>query len=96
VEFTVRGISFGREAELTWREGRVTGDGRARELLEASAEALEGLPVGLNASGFAVSHGGHLSDPRAAYELMRGAVFQEVLEERGDVPPPQARPTGAS
>ena len=96
MEFAIRGVSFGEEVELTWRDGEVTGHPQRVELLKAKARTLRRVPVGATKAGRALSLGPeHLSNPHGAYHIMRGMIFQEVLEERGDIPVPPEPPSGA-
>ena len=81
--FTIRGISFGEEVELTWHEGEIFGHEGRKELLEAKAESLEDFPVGRGPDGWPVSESNHLQKPYAAYTLMRWGIFQEVSGRRG-------------
>ena len=94
MEFAIRGVSFGEEVELVWRDGEVTGHPQRVELLKAKARTLRRVPVGATKAGRALSLGpDHLANPHGAYHLMKWGIFQEVLEERGDVPkPPVPRP----
>ena len=94
MEFTVRGISFGEEVELTWRNGEISGHEERKELLEVKAEGLEGFPVGRGPGGWPVSERKHLEDPYAAYALMLWGIFQEVLAEEGEIPEAPTLPPG--
>ena len=92
--FALRGVSFGEEVELTWRDGGMTGHEDRVRLLKRKARIMRRTPVGASFSGTPLSTGpDHLANPHGAYHLMKWGIFQEVLEERGDVPkPPVPRP----
>ena len=93
MEFTIRGISFGEEVELTWRDGEIFGHEERKRLLESKAKSLEGFPVGRGPGGWPISEANHLQEAYAAYTLMRWGIFQEVLAETGDIPePPELSP----
>lgn len=95
MEFTIRGVSFGEEVELTWRDGEVTGPSGRVDLLKRKARIVRRIPVGRNPhTAQPLSLGpDHLANPHGAYHLMKWGIFQEVHEERGDVPePPEPRP----
>ena len=96
MEFVIRGVSFGEEVELTWRDGEVFGHSQRVRLLEAKARTLRRIGVGVAENGLPLSSGpDHLANPHGAYHLMKWGIFQEVIEERGDVPTPPKRPPGA-
>lgn len=99
MEFTIRGVSFGEEVELTWRDGEVTGhEGRAA-LLKRKARIVRRVDVGASEDELPLSPGGedadHLANPYGAYHLMKWGIFQEIVEESGEVPVPPARTPGA-
>ena len=93
-EFTIRGVSFGEEVELTWRDGEISGHEERKRLLEEKAKGLEGFPVGRGPGGWPVSESNHLDNPYAAYTLMRWGIFQEVLAETGEIPEAPKLPPG--
>ena len=90
MQFTIKGVSFGEEVELTWRDGEVTGHQGRVKLLKRKARIVRRVPVGHNPhTNQPLSLGpDHLANPHGAYHLMKWGIFQEVREERGDVPKP--------
>lgn len=88
MEYAVRGVSFGREVELTWRDGTISGPAGTVELLGVKAKAFRRMSVGRNPhTAQPLSLGpDHLANPHGAYVLMRALIFQGVLEESGEIP----------
>lgn len=41
MKFTVKGIVRGKEAEITWEDGKLSGDGSAVKFAEAKAYSFE-------------------------------------------------------
>lgn len=90
--FTIRGKYNGRETEITWDNGTLTGDEFLVRRLQREAEAMEGHLVAFPTMG-GTTHN-HLQDSLSALYLIL-EQFEEVFESHGDVPQLPDVPDGA-
>ncbi|SFU40162.1 hypothetical protein SAMN05421543_101472 [Alicyclobacillus macrosporangiidus] len=82
-------------AEVTWEDGRLSGDPVLTRLIESTARGLEGMPIGFPTGGQTVTD--HLSDPFSALYIMRFRLPEpiEFLDAGGEVPTLPPVPDGA-
>lgn len=81
--FILIGKVIGREAQVTWDQGVITGDNELVKRITMGARALEGIDV-----SFPTMEGttyNHLANPLSALYLIRN-TFDEVLCSKGKVP----------
>lgn len=90
--FWVRGFLAGREREVRWQNGTLTGDALLVALLPMYERALEGASLG--PVGGPYRNRDYLSDPLSAVFLMR-EVFDSIAASGGDLPVPPTVPAGA-
>lgn len=89
--FKVRGKWMGKEYEVIWDKGRLTGDFIIIKLIENKAESLEGIPVGFPT--YVSSTYNHLKNSLSVLKIAYN-VFDEVIEVTGDVPTVPPVPEG--
>lgn len=90
--FTLHGTFAGREIDLTWADGDLSGDAAAVREVRAIAEGYEGHMTG-QPGGPYTTHD-HLSSPYTARSLMR-MVFTGRPTMTGSVPALPDPPKGA-
>lgn len=91
MKFTVKGMLGQYKREITYENEKLSGDSIAMSNLEAKALLMDGEFVGpINQQ----TRRDHLKYPLSAYILMH-EVFDEVLEEKGDIPKPADVPPDA-
>lgn len=81
--FTLKGKYNGREVEVTWDNGILSGDDFLVRRLQCEAEAMEGFLIAFPTMGGTMHN--HLQDPLSALYLIL-KQFEEVYESLGDVP----------
>jgi hypothetical protein len=92
--FTVRGGRNGSQVQITWTDGRLSGDPPSVDLVEIEAE-LVALNPDDQQSWSAVMYPGHalpadlLADPVMSWRLIE-SVLDTVQAVDGDVPPEAA------
>ncbi|HPZ75295.1 MAG TPA: hypothetical protein PK723_05760 [Candidatus Pacearchaeota archaeon] len=89
--FKVRGKWMGKEYEVIWDKGRLTGDFIIIKLIENEAESLEGIPVGFPT--YVSSTYNHLKSGLSVLKIAYN-VFDEIIEITGDVPTVPPVPEG--
>ena len=90
--FTLRGHRGDTVVEITWTDGKLSGDPHAVHMVNLIADQAEGKPV--NSLTDSTTHD-HLSNPSSAYMLMC-MVFSGVPQEiDSDIEPLPPLPEGA-
>ncbi|QRG65974.1 hypothetical protein [Brevibacillus choshinensis] len=90
--FTIKGKYNGKETEVTWDNGTLTGDDFLVRSLHCEADAMEGHLVAFPTM-VGTTHN-HLQDPLSSLYLIL-EQFEEVYESHGDVPQLPDVPDGA-
>ncbi|EGO63519.1 hypothetical protein [Acetonema longum] len=81
MKYTVKGMIHGQDVEVTWEDGRLTGDPDVISLVQLNAMAKEGTEVGWE--GQRKTKTNHLDDPGTAAYLIY-IEMDEVTEFIGD------------
>jgi hypothetical protein len=85
--FTLTGIYEGHQVEVTWTDGRLSGDTPAVGAVVSMAASLEGNPIITPAS--VIEHD-HLTDPYAAYQIITMVLGADAQFITGSVPPTES------
>ena len=94
MKYTARIRQWGREVELTWEDGELSGDQDIVDRLTLEAELREGSDVSHTPTGPATQTN-HLSDPLSTLRLLQRFIADEdILELTGDVPEAPEVPEG--
>lgn len=98
MKFTVRGMYRGKKMEVTWEDGKLSGDTLALRLVEVTVRVFKkrGRVIRLRqprpfGTSFAKDY---LTNPLAARALLQGYIFDKVIEMSGEIhePPPRKCP----
>jgi hypothetical protein len=94
MHYEVTGQCRGREVQVTWDNGRLTGDTLAILLVETAARRAElrGIPVGPPSGPYTTEN--HLADLLSALFLTRELLGDDITAT-GDVPTVPEIPKGA-
>lgn len=94
MKFTVR-FKWRGEREVTWEDGKLSGDSDLVGIIEATARRLDGTYVGPPA--FEYTRTEHLRSPYSAIEIMRFYLPDgiEFIDATGDIPKLPPVPDGA-
>jgi len=84
--FTLAASYHSRDIEVTWTDGRLTGDFSAVGAIASTAVLLEGQPVVSAGKVARVTWNDHLADPCSAYALMIMVLGRDAHLVAGELP----------
>lgn len=79
--FTLSAVYHGRQVEVAWTDGMLTGDCSAVGAVASAAVSLEGKPIVTPAR--VIEHD-HLTDPYAAYQIIATVLGADAQFVAGD------------